>query len=135
MKQLRWFKRSESKDYIAARTYLSLVAADKIGKQIAKKLKRAGSKGVVYYRANDILRSSGLMLNDWDDVMVQNDLRKIKQGIKLSPVLLVTIQDQFETPLIIADGFHRVLTAHKIDPKYEVPCVHVVINLAALNTA
>jgi hypothetical protein len=121
--------RPESKDYIAARTYLSLVASESIAKQIAKKLKRAGSKGVVKYRANDILRSSRLMYNDWDAVMVQNDLRKIKQGIKLSPVLLVTIRDAFETPLIIADGFHRVLTCHTVDPKFEVPCVHVSVNL------
>lgn len=129
MRQPRWFVRPESKDYIAARTYLSLVASESIAKQIARKLKRAGSKGVVHYRANDILRASRLMYNTWDAVMVQNDLRKIKQGIKLSPVLLVTIKDAFETPLIIADGFHRVLTCHRIDPKFEVPCVHVSVKL------
>jgi hypothetical protein len=69
------------------------------------------------------------MYNEWDSIMVQNDMQKIKQGIKLSPVLLVTIKDAFETPLIIADGFHRVLTCHRIDPKYEVPAVHVTVNL------
>ncbi len=129
MRQPRWFKRPEAKDYIAARTYLSLVASEKVAKQIARKLKRAGSKGVVHYRANDILRSSRLMYNDWDSPMVQNDLRKIKQGKRLSPVLLVTIQDAFETPLIIADGFHRVLTCHELDPKYELPAIHVEVKL------
>jgi hypothetical protein len=121
--------RPESQDYIAARTYLSLVASESIAKQIAKKLKRAGSKGVVHYRANDILRASRLMYNTWDNTMVQHDLQKIANSEPLSPVLLVTIQDGFDTPLIIADGFHRVLTCHEIEPKYEVPCVHVVVKL------
>ena len=114
---------------MAARTYLSLVASDDVAEQIAKQLKRASYQGVVKYRANDILRSSRLMYNTWDDVMVQNDLRKVKQGKPLSPVLLVTILDGFDTPLIIADGFHRVLTCHRIDPKYEVPAVHVTVKL------
>jgi len=127
--QPKWFERPEAKDYVAARTYLSLVASDDVAKTIARKLKRASSLGVVKYRANDILRSSRLMYNEWDSIMVQNDMQKIKQGIKLSPVLLVTIKDAFETPLIIADGFHRVLTCHTVDPKYEVPCVHVVVKL------
>lgn len=123
-----WFKRPEDKDYIAARTYLSLVASDDVAKVIARKLKRA-STDVVKYRANDILRSSRLMVNEWDEVMVQHDIEKVRTGQPLSPVLLVTIRDNFETPLIIADGFHRVLTCHRIDPKYEVPCVHVTVNL------
>lgn len=134
MKTPKWLRRPESQDYVAARTYLSLVASDDVAKVIARKLKRASSD-VVKYRANDILRSSRLMYNDWDAVMVQNDLRKIKQGKRLSPVLLVTIRDAFETPLIIADGFHRVLTCHTVGPKYEVPCVHVQVNLSDLTKA
>ena len=45
------------------------------------------------------------------------DLKKIKQGSKLSPVLLVQ-----GDPLWIADGYHRICVSYHIDEKEEVLC-------------
>ncbi|MGH9121060.1 MAG: hypothetical protein ACRDYC_03815, partial [Acidimicrobiales bacterium] len=65
----------------------------------------------------DLLRAAGLALLPPDDPEVVNDLKKVKAGLKLSPVLLV-----WGEPLWVADGYHRVCTSYHIDPKALVPC-------------
>lgn len=52
-----------------------------------------------------------------DDSEVASDLRKVKFGKKLSPVLLIQ-----GTPLWIADGYHRVCASYHLDEKIEIPC-------------
>ena len=70
-----------------------------------------------HFAAKDILRAAGLPLLPADDSEVASDLEKIKNGIKLSPVLLVE-----GTPLWVADGYHRICTSYHLDEKEPVPC-------------
>jgi hypothetical protein len=73
--------------------------------------------GVTLFAAKDLLRASQLPLLDADDPEVAKDLKKVKAGSKLSPVLLVVGE-----PLWVADGYHRVCASYHIDEKAEVPC-------------
>ncbi|MHB8452612.1 MAG: hypothetical protein ACYDAQ_19475, partial [Mycobacteriales bacterium] len=70
-----------------------------------------------HYAAKDILRASGLPLLGVEDSEVAADLKKVKAGVKLSPVLLV-----WGVPLWVADGYHRVSASCHIDEKAAVPC-------------
>ncbi len=111
-----WKDEPEAQDFPAAKSYLSLL----IGRKAAGKLARALRKEAAIQRfaAKDILRAAGLPLLAVDDSEVAADLEKVKQGIKLSPVLLVQ-----GTPLWVADGYHRVCASYHLDEKEPVPCL------------
>jgi hypothetical protein len=70
-----------------------------------------------HFAAKDILRASGLPLLAADDSEVATDLEKVAHGIMLSPVLLIQ-----GTPLVVADGYHRVCASYHLDEKVLVPC-------------
>ncbi len=52
-----------------------------------------------------------------NDSEVAADFKKVKQGDKLSPVLLVQ-----GVPLWVADGYHRICASYHLDEKTQVPC-------------
>ena len=58
------------------------------------------------------------------------DLKKINQGIPLSPVLLVRGDLDADHPLVIADGYHRVCASYHVDENAAIPC-HLVDAIAA----
>jgi hypothetical protein len=72
---------------------------------------------LVHHAAKDLLRASGQQLLGTDDTEVAADLKKIRAGSKLSPVLLVQ-----GDPLWVADGYHRICVSYHLDEKAEVPC-------------
>jgi hypothetical protein len=51
---------------------------------------------------------------------VAKQLKKVKRGEKLSPVLLVRVPD--EARLLVADGYHRVCAAYLRNEDEPVPC-------------
>jgi hypothetical protein len=53
---------------------------------------------------------------------VASDLAKVKQGNRLSPVLLVRGRLQQDTPLTIADGYHRICASYHLDENADIPC-------------
>ena len=53
---------------------------------------------------------------------LRNDLKKVKDGKKLSPVLLVRGQLTSDVPLTIADGYHRVCASWHLDEDADIPC-------------
>ncbi len=110
-----WKDEPEAQDFPAAESYLSLL----VGRVAARKLVKALRKQSVLERfaAKDILRASGLALLAAGDSEVKADLAKVKQGDKLSPVLLVQGE-----PLWVADGYHRVCASYHLDEKALVPC-------------
>jgi hypothetical protein len=110
-----WQDQPEEKDFVAARTYLSLLLEAKQAKELAKSL--AQSSELEHFMAKDILRASGLPLLPVDNHEVAKDLTKVKSGIKLSPVLLVR-----GIPLWVADGYHRVCASYSLDEDAEIPC-------------
>ena len=110
-----WKDEPEKQDYPAARNYLSLLVDPSEAKKTAKAL--AEAPDTVRYKAKDILRAAGLPLLPLDDPEVAKDLGKVKDGTKLSPVLLVR-----GDPLWVADGYHRICASYHIDEDTEIPC-------------
>jgi hypothetical protein len=100
-----WKDRPEKHDYPTAVDYLTLVLDQARSRKLVAALKKAPT---IDKKAKDILRASRLKLLPRDNSHVAEDLKKIKQGKKLSPVLLVRGDASADVPLLIADGYHRV---------------------------
>ena len=105
-------------DYDAACRYLSLRIPLDRARALADGFQDAP---FVSHRANDLLRASGLPLLPEDDPEVANDLKKVRNGTKLAPVLLVR-RNLLETPLTVADGYHRICASYHLDEDAEIPC-------------
>jgi hypothetical protein len=110
-----WKDEPEARDFPAAKSYLSLLIGLKAAGKLVKALRR--EQAIQHFAAKDILRAAGLALLPADDSEVAADLEKVKNGIKLSPVLLVQ-----GVPLWVADGYHRVCASYHLDEKEPVPC-------------
>jgi hypothetical protein len=110
-----WKDEPEAQDFPAAKSYLSLLIGLKAAGRLAKALRKETT--LQHFAAKDILRAAGLPLLPTDDSEVAADFEKIKNGIKLSPVLLVSGE-----PLWVADGYHRICTSYHLDEKEPVPC-------------
>lgn len=111
---LRWLDDVEAHDFDAAYAYLSLRWAEKNAKKMVAALRKAK---VTERRPNDILRACNRNALPIDDPAVRRDLRKVIEGKKLSPVLLVSLPSGAD----IADGYHRVSLAYNIDPFASMP--------------
>jgi hypothetical protein len=109
-----WLEDPEEHDFPAATDYLELVFAPAVAKKITDKLRKSKT---ITKKAKDIFRASRLPLLGPDNIHVKANLKKVKKGNKLSPVLLV----RGET-LIIADGYHRVSAIHYLSEDFEIPC-------------
>lgn len=119
-----WKHEPEKQDFPAAESYLSLLVGKQAAAMLAKALRRQDR--LVLFAAKDLLRASHLPLLGTDDSEVGADLKKVKAGSKLSPVLLVQ-----GDPLWVADGYHRICASYHIDEKSEVPCRTVLRSAAA----
>jgi len=113
-----WKDEPEAQDFPAAESYLSLLIGHAAAGKLVKALRR--KRTIEHFAAKDILRASGLPLLAADDSEVAADFDKVKQGSKLSPVLLVQ-----GVPLWVADGYHRVCASYHLDEKVLVPCLMV----------
>lgn len=113
-----WRDAPEDHDYPAAAAYLSLIAPAATVDDVVRRLRDAPAAG---FAAKDILRASGLPLLGPDNPHVASDLRKIRKGTALSPVLLVRGDAASGRPAQIADGYHRVCAAHAADENTDVP--------------
>ena len=109
-----WQDQPDHHDFAAARSYLSLLVEPDRAKKLARALERSSS--LEHFKAKDVLRASGLPLLPADDPEVAKDLAKVRDGVRLSPVLLVRGE-----PLWIADGYHRVCASYHLDENVEVP--------------
>ena len=110
-----WKDEPETQDFPAAESYLSLLLDAAAAARLVKALRK--EKRLQHFAVKDILRASGLQLLGVDDSEVAADLKKVKRGEKLSPVLLVQ-----GIPLWVADGYHRVCASYHLDEKAQVPC-------------
>ena len=109
-----WKREPEDHDFPAALEYLSLITSPVNAARYVEDLRR----GQTYNRkAKDLLRASHLELLPRDNRHVKKDLKKIEDGEKLSPVLVIRGH-----PMIIADGYHRICASYHLDEDVEVPC-------------
>src|SRR6202167_4036037 len=81
-----WGEEPDEHDYPAAADYLALLATAAQISEIVAALKQAP---IVHKKAKDLLRASRLTLLPPDNPHVRADLKKIKKGKRLSPILAV----------------------------------------------
>lgn len=120
--KIKWFKEPEEHDYSAAVSYLSLIYQVEDAKKIATKLKLAKMSE---FKSKDIFRASRLSFLGTSNSHVQKNLKKIKRGKSMSPVLLV--RDSINGNLIIADGYHRCCAVYFLSEDCSIPCKIVSI--------
>jgi len=114
-----WKSEPEDHDYPAAASYLSLLLPQPSVDALVAELRAAP---VGHWKAKDLLRASGLGLLPTDNPHVSSDLKKVKEGDKLSPVLLVRGSLDRSAPLQIADGHHRICASYHLDEDADIPC-------------
>lgn len=114
VERIKWLEDVADHDYGAAEAYLSLKLD---GEAVQKAVKRLRKAPLTTRRANDILRAAGLTAAPLDDPGVMADLIKVIEGRRLSPVLVLSA----ELGADIADGYHRVSLAYRIDPYAVIP--------------
>ena len=110
-----WLDEPEEKDFPAAADYLELLFDEKDVNIFVEKLKNATT---IQKKAKDILRASNLPLLPRSNVELKVNLKKVKKGKKLSPILLVKHKNQ----LIIADGYHRICAIYYLSEDWQIPC-------------
>ena len=69
-----------------------------------------------------MLRASQTHLLDNDDFHVAENLKKIKKGKKISPVLLIRGDALRGVTLTIADGHHRICASYHWNEQMPIAC-------------
>jgi hypothetical protein len=72
-------------------------------------------------KAKDLLRTSRLAVLPPENFHVARDLKKVKDGKKLSPVLLVRGQLTSDVPLTVADGYDRLCASYHLVEDADIP--------------
>jgi hypothetical protein len=115
MKKIKWFAQPEDHDYPAADSYLSLIYSPDKVELLVDELRHTT---ISYFKAKDVFRASKESLLGVSNSHVKKNLKKVKKGKKLSPILLVRTGDE----LIIADGYHRICAIYSLDEDAVIPC-------------
>lgn len=110
-----WLKEPEEHDFPAALDYLELLFEPEAAAGLVTQLKHAKT---IQKKAKDLFRASRLPLLPMDNMHVKENLKKVKNKKKLSPILLVRGKER----LIIADGYHRLCCSYYLTEDLEVPC-------------
>lgn len=119
MTKVVWNEHPAAHDYPAAASYLALLAEPALVTRVVSALQAAP---VEHFKAKDILRSAKLPLLPTDDPRVALDLKCIKKGKALSPVLLVRGDLVRGEPSQVADGYHRVCASYHTNEDTDIPC-------------
>ena len=113
----RWLEDVADLNFPAAESYLSLVYPLKRVKMLVAALRAAKA---AQFKAKDIFRASGLSLLGVSNYQVEKDRLKIRQGVALSPILLV--RDEVNGRVVIADGYHRLCAVYGFNEEVLIPC-------------
>jgi len=114
---IQWFPEVEDHNYPAAASYLGLLHSEPRVAQLITELKAAA---LVQFKAKDILRAAGLSPLGMSNDHVEKDRKKIRNGVALSPILLV--RDEPDGKVVVADGYHRLCAIHDLDEDAWVRC-------------
>jgi hypothetical protein len=118
-KKEHWKADPETHDYPSAAAYLSLLLT---ASEVKAAVARLQAAPITYAKAKDLLRASALPRLPLDNAHVALDLKKVKAGRKLSPVLLLRGRLASSIPLTVADGYHRICASYSLDEDADIPC-------------
>ena len=116
---IAWKKQPAQKDFASASSFLSLIYPKARTVSLVRALRNAGT---VRHIAKDLLRASNLPLLPPEEAHVAEDLKRIRKGKALSPVLLVRGDMSKGIPLIVADGYHRICASCHYDEDAPISC-------------
>ena len=116
---MRWLETPSEHDFPSAGSFLKLVTGDAEIDVITALLSQAPT---VHHPAKDILRAARLPLLPIHDPEVRKDLGRVRDGVALSPILLVRGDIDSGRALVIADGYHRACTSYHLSEDIEIPC-------------
>jgi hypothetical protein len=114
-----WKDQPDEHDFPAAADYSSLLFPASVVAEIVAELKDADT---IYRKAKDLMRASRLALLPAESPEVAAELKKVKRGELLSPVLLVRGHAAAGLPLIVADGYHRICASYHLSEDADIPC-------------
>ena len=117
--RLNWRRRPVATDLAAASRFLALINTPSQTKHLIGALRRSEA---AHHAAKDLLRASGLPLLASDEPQVATDLRRIRKGKPLSPVLLIAGDMTAGVALTVADGYHRICAVCYFDEDAPVSC-------------
>jgi hypothetical protein len=113
---IHWLADPEDKDYAAAQSFLSMLIRPASLAEVIQQLR--GAPGG-HWAAKDILRAADLPpLKPKQSAEVAEKLGNMKRSIPISPILTV---GGLRESLVIADGYHRVSAAYRVDEDSLVP--------------
>jgi hypothetical protein len=115
--EIHWLDDVAEHDYPAAQSYLGLLFNPE---QVDRFIAGFRAAPVVRVKAKDIFRASQLSLLGVSNFHVEKDLKRIRQGESLSPVLLV--RDEAHGKVVIADGYHRLCSVYLFHEDAWIPC-------------
>jgi disulfide oxidoreductase YuzD len=107
----------EDHDYPAAESYLNLVYDPATVAGLVEALRKAP---MTQFKSKDIFRASQLSLLGVSNSHVDSNIRKIKAGKPMSPLLLV--RDRQNGKVVIADGYHRMCAVYTFNEDALIPC-------------
>ena len=109
----QWETTADQDNARDATEYLGMFKKSKNAGRIVDDLKNGK---LVTFKAKDILRAAQLPPQPQDNAHVMAALKLINNGIPLTPVYLLRGKLKSGTPVVIADGYHRISAAFWTDP-------------------
>jgi hypothetical protein len=109
---VNWKRRPGAAEFTAASSYLTLQFPTDQAERLVTRLKK-GQR--VVRVAKDLLRASSLPLLPPEERHVAEDLKKIRKGKSIAPILLVQGDLTRGRLLLVADGYHRICAACHAD--------------------
>jgi hypothetical protein len=119
---LKWAKRPSATEFDGALRYLSLQFSNATAKKLVTKARQGTPTEHV---AKDILRASELPLLPDEERHVADNLKKIRKGKGMAPIILIQGDLIQGRPLVVADGYHRLCAACHADEDAPVAAVIV----------
>ena len=116
-KNIKWLKKPQPGNYSDAFSFLGLIYD---GNKIVEFMKMFKSASISEFKARDIIRAANITDITNTNLQIEEDRKKIKKEVALSPILLV--RDPVKTRVIIAEGYYRVVAAYSIDENAVIPC-------------
>ncbi|HEX7768189.1 MAG TPA: hypothetical protein VF443_15865 [Nitrospira sp.] len=115
--EIKWLPGPEEHNYPAAESYLTLLHSASRARKMVAALRAAP---VEQFKAKDIFRASQLSLLGVSNSHVVKDRKNIKNGVSLSPLLLV--RDELNGKVVIADGYHRLCAIYGFNEDAWIHC-------------